>query len=97
MIEKNKHLTIAFDIDGTLIHQIGEKEDTPRYDVIDLFHKFENMGCMMFIWSGGGVDYATRWRAKLGLKASVVRKGSLVVDISVDDEEVSLGKVNLRV
>jgi hydroxymethylpyrimidine pyrophosphatase-like HAD family hydrolase len=93
----NKHLDIAFDIDGTLIHQVGEKEDTPRYDIIDMFHKFEALGFNMIIWSGGGIDYATRWRDKLGLKADVIVKGSFTPDIAVDDMEVELGIVNIKV
>ena len=45
-------LNIAFDVDGTLIHQVGESEDTPRYDVIAMFHFYEKLGNTMFIWSG---------------------------------------------
>ena len=90
-------ITVAFDVDGTLIHLAGGKEDTPRYDVIQFFHLLESFGFCMAIWSGGGVDYAERWRDKLGLTARVVPKGSFVPDIAVDDEEVSLGKVNICV
>jgi phosphoserine phosphatase len=89
--------TVCFDTDGTLIHQVGKKEDTPRYQIIELFHIFQGLGYQMFIWSGGGVDYAERWRDKLGLDAAVVPKGSFIPDIAVDDEYVKLGKVNLKV
>ena len=51
----------------------------------------------MYIWSGGGLDYAQHWSEKLGLKADVIEKGSLCVDLSVDDEAVNLGIINLRV
>lgn len=95
--ENRKEMTyVAFDIDGTLIHQIGEKEDTPRYDVIQFFKMFEAAGCRMFVWSGSGVDYSERWLRKLGLKAEVVPKGAFVPDIAIDDEVVDLGLVNLR-
>lgn len=90
-------LQIAFDVDGTLIHQVGEKEDTPRYGVIALYHLLEKFGNDMYIWSGGGIDYATRWRDKLGLVGEVVQKGSFKPDIAIDDEEVKLGTVNFRV
>lgn len=90
-------MKVAFDVDGTLIYEVGEKENTPRYDVIDLFRAFENLGCEMYIWSGGGVDYATRWRDKLGLNASVVAKNSLTPDVAVDDQYVEMGKVNMKV
>lgn len=89
--------TAAFDVDGTLIHQVGEKEDTPRYEIIDLFKKFEKLGFEMYIWSGGGVDYAQRWSERLGLDAKVVAKGSFSPDISVDDLPVEFGKVNIKV
>jgi len=88
--------TVAFDVDGTLIYQIGEKEDTPKYEVINFYHLLEKFGCEMYIWSGGGNDYADRWKRKLGLNGSVVRKGSFKPDIAVDDEEVNLGKINIR-
>lgn len=91
-------MRVAFDVDGTLIHQIEEgREDTPRYDVINLFKTLESVGCVMHIWSGSGVDYAARWRDKLGLSAVVVVKGSFEPDMAVDDMEVKLGKVNLKV
>ena len=94
-------ITIAFDVDGTLIHQVGEKEDTPRYEIIALFRSFEALGCHMVIWSGGGVDYAARWAEKLGLKAEIRPKdnegGNFVPDIAFDDLEVKLGIVNVRV
>lgn len=88
---------VAFDVDGTLIEQIGEKEDTPRYHVIQLFKLFESLGCEMIIWSGGGVDYADRWAQKLGLDAKIIEKGSIKVDIAFDDMQVNLGKVNVVV
>jgi len=91
---KNK---ICFDVDGTLIHIIGEKEDSPRYPVVHLFHLLEQFGFEMYIWSGGGIDYAERWAQKLGLSAKIVEKGSFVPDIAIDDEYVSLGKVNIKV
>lgn len=96
----NSHRTIAFDIDGTLIWMEGtpgEEPDTPRYKIVQLFKFFEQLGWSMYIWSGGGMDYAERWRDKLGIKALVVTKGSFVPDIAVDDEEVKLGKTNIRV
>jgi len=95
--EPREPLNIAFDVDGTLIHQVGEAEDTPRYDVIAMFHFYENLGYDMFIWSGGGVSYAERWSQKLGLKAKIVEKGSFKPDLAFDDMNVNLGTVNIRV
>lgn len=93
----NNTMKIAFDVDGTLIHQVGVREDTPRYDVIMLFTFFKNLGCDMYIWSGGGVEYAARWTEKLGLEATVVAKGSFKPNIAFDDMEVDLGDTNIQV
>jgi hydroxymethylpyrimidine pyrophosphatase-like HAD family hydrolase len=90
-------ITVAFDVDGTLIHQIGPREDTPRYEVIALFHILQKAGCNMIIWSGDGVGYAQRWMEKLGLEAKILEKGCGEPDITFDDEIVILGKVNIRI
>ena len=90
--------TAVFDVDGTLIYEMGDREDTPRYDVVDLYRKLERFGCEMWIWSGGGEDYAASWAVKLGLVgARIAEKGSFVPDIAVDNEVVELGRVNIKV
>ena len=93
----NKEITVAFDVDGTLIYQTGDYVDTPRYDVIDMFHMYEKLGCNMIIWSGSGMEYAKRWAEKLGLDAVIFDKAGAMVDIAVDDQEVTLGKINIQV
>ena len=90
-------MKVCFDVDGTLIHLAGHYSDTPRYEVIQLFKLFQSFGCEMYVWSGGGVYYAKRWAEKLGLDCTITVKGDFVPDIAVDDEAVSLGKVNMRV
>lgn len=96
-----KSPNIAFDVDGTLIHQVGELSDTPRYEIISILNFFVNNGCNVFVWSGGGIDYAERWVSKLGLtnKVIVIEKGriGLRIDIAFDDEDVKLGIVNIKV
>jgi hydroxymethylpyrimidine pyrophosphatase-like HAD family hydrolase len=98
----NKGIKIAWDVDGTLIWDgqppYEDHADTPRYSVIRLYLMLESLGCEMYIWSGGGVDYARRWAEKLGLRqAIIVAKGSFVPDIAYDDEYVKLGKINIKV
>ncbi len=78
-----KKLKAAFDVDGTLI----TLDDKPNYKIIDLFKMLETLGFTMYIHSGGGIDYATMWRDKLGLDAIIKPKGDpkLEYDIAVDD------------
>ena len=90
----NRHLSVAFDVDGTLI---GLDDMRPKYPVINLFRTFEAVGCTMYIWSAGGLDYATMVAARLGLRAKIVQKGSFRPDIAVDDHAVTLGVVNMRI
>ena len=94
-------ITVAFDIDGTLIYPEGVPNhlaDTPRYDIINFLLFLQKIGCEIVIWSGGGTEYAVHWIYKLGLdNCRVAEKGSLEPDIAVDDEEVKLGKVNIKV
>ena len=54
---------IVFDVDGTLI----DKEDQPRWEVIDLLRAMHGVGHKIGVWSGGGVDYAAHWTNRLGL------------------------------
>lgn len=86
---------IAFDIDGTLM--VGGTYQTPNFRVLDVLRWFISNGDQVFVWSGGGVEYAEQIVRKLGLNVSVIRKGSEKMDVSFDDEEVNLASVNIKV
>lgn len=102
-------LKIAFDVDDTLIVPACAFQDephpycgitgaVPNYPVISMFHFLEAQGNEMFIWSGGGVDYARTWAEKLGLNAHIIQKGKrLDMDIAFDDCDVDLAIVNIKV
>lgn len=97
--EKTK---IAFDVDDTLIVPAvatGSPIDTPNYDTISLYRWFQKQGYYMIVWSGSGIDWATRWSEKLGLFPDEIRekKKSSDVAIAFDDCEVDLAQVNIRV
>lgn len=87
---------VAFDVDGCLL----DENDEPRYEILALL-----MGlvpwCRVVVWSGGGVSYAKLRGRELGLPSAVVywskarMPGS--VDIAFDDQEVTLGVVNIQV
>lgn len=105
-------MTIAFDVDDTLIVPAvatGLPTDTPNYDTIAVYRWFQKQGYTMWIWSGGGADYAKMWGEKLGLKADgyygKAASGRAILgttaphtpDICFDDCIVDLAKVNVRV
>ena len=93
-------MKIAFDVDGTLIRKSATGDDVPRYEIIILLALFSDNQHEVYVWSGSGVDYAERWCEKLGLKREIfkiVAKGSFVPDVAIDDEEVELGKTNIKV
>jgi len=90
-------MKVAFDVDGTLIYQVGEKEDTPRHSILLIFKILKWLKFEMFVWSDGDEDYAEFWRNKLGLDAKVVEKGSFVPFVAFDNEKVKLGRINIRV
>lgn len=93
-------LTVAFDVDDTLIVPrvaTGFDRETPNYETISLFRWFQSQGNRMIIWSGSGCDWAKAWAEKLGLECEIHRKGSIPVDIAFDDCDVKLGTVNVKV
>lgn len=95
-------MTIAFDIDDTLIVPAvatGLDRDTPNYDVIAIYKWFQAQGHSMVLWSGGGQDYARTWGDKLGLQPFAVwtKQQDPSVDIAFDDCDVVLGTVNIKV
>lgn len=94
-----KKLTVAWDVDDTLIipSVAGYAKDTPNYSNIQAFKWFQDQGHTMIIWSGSGIDWANKWASKLGLKARIIRKGSEEVDIAIDDCDVELGTINIKV
>lgn len=99
-------MTIAFDVDYTLIN----RDNSFNEEVLELLLWFIRNGDKVVVWSGGGVSYATKWVDKLKalsaddtqLDIEVIPKLKRVakeydVDIAVDDEFVTLGKVNIKI
>lgn len=96
---KKRPLSIAFDVDGTLMVKGDSGQDVPNYSLIMVLAWFCNAGHEVYVWSGGGVGYAENVVRKLGLEKSVtvIAKGSKKVAIAFDDELVSLGITNVQV
>jgi len=99
---KNNKLIIAWDVDDCLLLPsiaTGLKQDTPNYETIAIYKWFQAQGNYLIIWSGGGTDYARMWADKLGLKPDEIRvktKGE-DIDLTFDDCDVDLAKVNVKV
>jgi hypothetical protein len=105
-------MTIAFDVDDTLLIPAvatGLDRDVPNYDNIAILRWFQAQGHTVWVWSGGGADYARMWGEKLGLNADAyygkAASGRPIAgatapyqpDICFDDCIVDLAKVNVRV
>ena len=98
----NGKIAISFDIDDTLIVPsvaTGLDIDTPNYETIAIYKYFQNQGYYMILWSGSGTDWAKRWGEKLGLQPDEIRikEKCQDIDISFDDCDVDLAKVNIKV
>lgn len=99
-------MKIAFDIDDTLWKVRGKPgsfDQVPDYDLIQVLRWFYNNGDDIYVWSAGGIDYAQTIIRKLGLDeivTAVLQKSNhpfQKMDITFDDQEVTMGLVNVRV
>lgn len=101
--EKMKKVTIAFDVDGTLRCNCTDTCQDPNEDVVAefLLHA-KKKNTEMYVWSGGGADYAKRFARlfELPVKESncISKFSGFMPDIAVDDiQDTALGRVNLIV
>lgn len=93
---------IAFDVDGTLIRKGSDGRDIPRYEIIALVKFFLSNGDRVFVWSGGGEDYAKEWSMKLGLYGPdgvriIGKSKAFEINLCFDDEVVELADVNIQI
>jgi hypothetical protein len=92
-------MIIAIDVDNTLIHEV-DGSVCLNTDVVALMVAIHNLGVAdIVVWSGGGQDYARHVVEKYGLTHLVYScdaKGSVGADITLDDQDMSLGLVNLK-
>jgi hydroxymethylpyrimidine pyrophosphatase-like HAD family hydrolase len=87
-------MKVAFDVDGTLIDYTGK----PRDDIIAMLVTLSNY-CDVYVWSGGGIDYARHIGNRLNLPESVryIQKQKGTIDICFDDQHVLLASKNIYV
>lgn len=103
--DKMKKIVIAFDVDGTLRCNCTDTCSDPNKDIVKLFnilHKFKNID--LWVWSGGGKEYAYTFARIFGLPVSRNRcvgkldSPRLQPDIAIDDiQDTALGVYNLIV
>lgn len=100
---KMQKVKIAFDVDGTLRCNCTDTCTDANVDIVALFHilnKFKNT--KLYVWSGGGADYALRAALRYGLAVPegrcISKIGAPEMDIAIDDiQDTAIGKINLIV
>jgi beta-phosphoglucomutase-like phosphatase (HAD superfamily) len=98
---KMRKITIAFDVDGTLIDTNGFM-NIGVVNLLILLRGFKNV--RIVVWSGGGADYARHHAERLGIDkhihkfAGKLDSPRLEPDIAIDDiQDTALGNINLIV
>lgn len=98
-----KKLRIAFDVDGTLRCNCTDSCQDPNERIVEGFKFLAHMkNTEMYVWSGGGADYARRFAEayELPVKPShcISKFGAPQMDLCVDDiQETALAHFNLIV
>lgn len=100
---KMRKIKIAFDVDGTLRCNCTDTCEDPNERIVALYNilcTFKNTD--MYVWSGGGANYAYRFAQKFGLDKAKCR-GKLdtdlpQIDIAFDDiQDTAIAPINLIV
>lgn len=101
--DKMKTIRIAFDVDGTLRCNCTDSCEDPNVRQIEGFNFLAHMkNTEMYVWSGGGAEYAARFALKYNLPvraANCISKiGAPQMDIAIDDiQDTAIGGINLIV
>lgn len=89
-------MIVAFDIDNCLIDR-DKKPIKANVELLKVLSKEHKIIC----WSGNGHVYAINIINKMGLSNYIVgvldKYGTFRPDIAFDDQEIDLGKVNIKV
>lgn len=98
-----KIIKIAFDVDGTLRSNKTDTSTEPNDNIVNLFRilaTFKNVD--LYVWSGGGADYAKRFARMYNLPVKeshcISKFNAPAMDIAIDDiQETALAPINLIV
>lgn len=101
--DQMKKVKIAFDVDGTLRCNCTDTCKDSNPDIVELFRildKFKNTE--LYVWSGGGAEYARSfarlYKLKVGDMRCISKIGAPQMDIAIDDiQDTAIGLMNLIV
>lgn len=89
-------VTVAFDVDGTLLADDDRANEDIRA-LMRILHNFKNV--RIVVWSGSGELYARQRAREMHLQHwadHYCHKGAMPVDIAIDDvKTTNLGIINL--
>jgi hydroxymethylpyrimidine pyrophosphatase-like HAD family hydrolase len=87
--------SVAFDCDGTLMNLDG----TINTRLVDFAKSLIRAGFVVYVWSGGGIEYARDIARSVGLDGAIIRfKGDVKPDLCIDDMPgIKLAQINLTI
>jgi hypothetical protein len=100
-----RKIRVAFDVDGTLRCNHDDTCRDPNERIVELFKTLASFkNTEMYIWSGGGADYAKALAINYGLadfvkeSRCISKIGAPQMDIAIDDiQDTAIGSINLIV
>lgn len=101
--DKMQKIRIAFDVDGTLRSNITETTQDPNQRIVDLFAILDSFkNTELYVWSGGGAEYARQFARKYKLKVGdsrcISKIGAPHMHIAIDDiQDTAIADINLIV
>lgn len=100
---KMRKVRIAVDVDGTLRCNCTDTCQDPNDRIVQLFSILSHFkNTELYVWSGGGADYAWSYANKLGLPVKqshcISKIGAPQMDVAIDDiQDTAIGNINLIV
>lgn len=101
--DKMKKIHIAFDVDGTLRCNCTDTCKDPNERIVELLKILASMkNTVIYVWSGGGKDYAQRFVNLYELNKFVdhitSKTSGIAPHIAIDDiQDTAIGDINLIV
>lgn len=100
---KMQKVRVVFDVDGTLRCNCTDTCMNSNQRIVDMFNTFASFKNVdLYVWSGGGTEYAAVMARHFDLDVKpshcISKVGAPEMDIAVDDiQDTAIGKINLIV